>query len=109
LWDFSDYDSYSTEIVSQDGPVLHWFSEPRHYTRALGDAIVRRILGAGDARFGALLTPENIEAHLADIRERRRLYHEQHPADVRRVANLYDLLTHIPSRTTATELGHQRP
>jgi hypothetical protein len=101
LWDFSGYDSYSTETVSMDRHVMHWFWDSTHYTRALGDAIVRRILGTGDPHFGVLLSPESLEPHLIAIREQQRLYREQHPADVRRVHDLYDSVVGIQSRAVA--------
>jgi hypothetical protein len=90
LWDFSGYDAYSTEDVRSDGQIIHWFWESIHYTHALGDVMIERISGAGDEQFGTLLSPENVETHLATIREQRELYREQRPADVRRVRILYD-------------------
>lgn len=90
LWDFSGYDSYSTEAMPPDGHAMHWFWNTDHYTHALGDVIIKRILGTGRADFGVLLTPETLEPHLSDIREKQRLYREYRPADVRRVRELYD-------------------
>jgi hypothetical protein len=97
LWDFSGYDSYSTENMPIDRRALHWWWDSVHYTRALGDAIVERIFGTGDPRFGVLLSPEGIEPHLADIRNQRLLYREHHYADVRRVRALYNSLSSVPS------------
>jgi hypothetical protein len=90
LWDFSGYDSYSTERVPTDRHVLHWFLDPAHYTKALGDVIVNRIFGEAGTQFGVLLTPETIEPHLAAIREQQRLYRERHQADAGRVRDLYN-------------------
>lgn len=101
LWDFSGYDPYSTETVPMDRHVMHWFWNHAHYTRSLGNAIVRRIFGAGDAHFGVQLSPESLEPHLTAIREQQRLYREHHPADVRRVRDLYDSVTGIPSPAVA--------
>lgn len=100
LWDFTGYDSYSSEAVLTDPHRLRWYLEPRHYTKALGDAIVRRILGSGDANFGTLLTPNNLERHLAVIREQQRLYREHQPADARRVRDLYNFAAGIHSRSS---------
>lgn len=97
LWDFSGYDFYSTEIMPVDRHALHWWWDSVHYTRALGDAILRRILGIGDTRFGVLLSPESIEPHLAVIREQQRLYREHHHADVQRVRDLYNSLSRLAS------------
>jgi hypothetical protein len=101
LWDFSAFDSYSTETVPADGHLLHWFWDDSHYTRALGDAIVRRIFGTGDAQFGVLLSPESLEEHLKAVREQERRYRDHHPADVRRVRDLYDLVADLPSQGVA--------
>jgi hypothetical protein len=98
LWDFTGYDSYSSEAVLTDQHVLRWYLEPRHYTKALGDGIVRRILGAGDPNFGTLLEPDNLERHLAVIREHQRQYREHQPADALRVRELYNSVTGSQSR-----------
>jgi len=90
LWDFSDYDAYSTETVRPDGRVLRWFWESWHYTRALGDRIIERIHNTGDAHFGNTLTAETIESHLAEIRLRRQLYRVSHQADINRVRSVYE-------------------
>jgi hypothetical protein len=92
LWDFSGYYPYCSESPIGGRRGLRWFSESRHYTKALGDAIARRILGAGDARFGEQLTADSLEQHLASIREQRRLYREHHQADAQRVRDLYDAI-----------------
>lgn len=90
LWDFSGYDPYATEEVRPDGRELHWFFDSVHYSRALGDVMIARMLGAGDKHYGALLSPDNIESHLAAIREQQRLYRKQRPDDVQRIEKLFD-------------------
>ena len=90
LWDFSDYDVYSTEAVRPDGQVLHWFWDSWHYTRALGDLIVKRMFGTSAIQFGTPLTRENIEPHLAKIRERRQEYRMARKTDVDRVKAVLD-------------------
>jgi hypothetical protein len=101
LWDFSGYDSYSTEPVSVGGQSMHYFWEPSHYTPALGAAIVKRIFGVGDEHFGVLLSPESIEPHITAIREQRRLYRKHHEAEVNRMRSVYDLVAGKPSDTAA--------
>jgi hypothetical protein len=97
LWDFSGYDSYSTESVPEErGRVLRWFWDPIHCNRALGDVMLRRIFGAGDSRFGTLLTVDNIELHLAGVREAQRAYRQRHEADARRVRKLFEFATGAP-------------
>jgi len=97
LWDFSGYNTYTTEAVTTDHHVLRWFWESRHYTWELGDVIVRRIFGGGDTNFGVLLDSEGLDAHLAAIREQQRLFREKHPTEVRRVHDLYESVDGLPS------------
>ena len=68
---------------------MHWFWESRNYTRALGDLVVKRMFDTSDAPFGTLLTTENIESHLAEIRQRRELYCVGHQVDDNRVRTVY--------------------
>ena len=91
LWDFTGYTPYTTEVPLPDTRVAKWFIDPDHYSLALGEIIVRRMFGDSDEPFGVLLTPANIEPHLAEIRAQRAQYRAQHPAEVRRVRELYDL------------------
>jgi hypothetical protein len=103
LWDFSDYGSYTTEtaLVGQHG--LHWFWDSTHYKRVLGSVIVKRILKTGDTDFGTLLSPEDLDQHFAVVREQQRMYRETHPADVRRVHNLYQSVVGFPTREETAE------
>lgn len=77
LWDFAIYDERTTEAVPPAGDrrtQLRWFWEPVHFSKALGDVIVRRITGAEATGFGAELNAGNIEAWLAADRGRRDAY-----------------------------------
>jgi hypothetical protein len=110
LWDFTDYDSRSTESLPLSGGTLRWFLDCAHSTHALGSMIIKRIRGAGDETFGVRLTPENVEAHLAGIRERQHLYRERHPADVRRVRDWYERVSGkaLPANTSPETLNPGR-
>lgn len=93
LWDFYGYDAYSTEPVPAGGRALHWFINPEHYTHALGDRVLRRIFGGTDESFGVRLTPENIEAHLKEVRSTQASYRAAQRTDAERVRNIYTLAT----------------
>jgi hypothetical protein len=95
IWDFSDFDMYSTEPIRNDHRVLHWFWESFHYTRALGDLIVGRILASSDVHFGTRLTAEGLESHLAQIRESRQRYRANHKSDAERIRAVYDAETRV--------------
>ena len=93
FFDFSGYSRYSTESVSKGGELLNWFWECCHYTKALGDKLTRRIFGQGEQDFGELITPGDVEQHLADVRLQRQLYRQSHQTDVQRVRDLYRLVS----------------
>lgn len=101
LWDFSGYDSYSTESVPPDGHEMRWYDDSDHYNIALGHMEISRLFGSGDPNFGTLLTNENIESHLMAIRAQQRQYHAKHPADVRATRYLFDSAMHMPVYMTA--------
>ena len=90
LWDFSDFDAFSTESVRPDRLDLQWFWESWHYRRALGDLIIKRLFDKSDVSFGAALTEANMESHLAAIRARKREYRVNHKADFDRVSALFN-------------------
>lgn len=93
LWDFYGYDAYSTEPVPKSHQALQWFLNPAHYTRALGDIVLRRLFVGGDNSFGVRLFPENIENHLSDIRNAQASYRKFQPADAARVREIYTRVT----------------
>lgn len=90
LWDFCEYDTYSTEPLRRDNHRLTWFLDNSHYNKSLGNKIVARIFGGEKEDFGSLLTPENIESRLREIRERRRQYRKAQPEEAARVRNIYE-------------------
>lgn len=103
LWDFSGYDPYSTESVPTDrNGMVHWFWEPSHYTKALGDKILERMFGGGPSDYGVLLTPATIDSRLAEVRAARQAYRDTHLRDVRRVRDIFTAMTRQPSTATAT-------
>lgn len=94
LWDFSGYNSISTETVPASNTAMKWYSDPSHYNKACGDLILDRIFDHHDpARplpqdFGILIDEGTIDAHLSEIRAARKLYSETHPADAQEMADL---------------------
>lgn len=107
LWDFSGYNAYTTEPVPRESdPVqqMRWYRESSHYSRALGDRILDRVLGtgtgkpAGDRSFGVRLTSTTVERHLERIRAERRAYLATYPDDV-------DEVREIAEQTRATRRG----
>lgn len=89
LWDFTAYNGYATESVGANQAAGHWYRESFHYTRAMGNQVIRALFGAVDHPIGVLLTEQTIDTHLASIRAQQRRYRAEHPADARRVRELY--------------------
>ncbi|TAE60584.1 MAG: hypothetical protein EAZ76_01415 [Nostocales cyanobacterium] len=89
VWDFSGYNSITTEKL-QD--VMENYADSSHYTKPVGDLILNRILDyqpdkvPGD--FGVLLTPENIESHLDKIRTDREVWVKNHQDELELVQRL---------------------
>ncbi len=74
LWDFMDYSPYTTEPVPPAGDrhtPTHWFWEPTHFKKQLGHIMIQRINGAGTPDFGAILTPDTVEARNEAVRAHR--------------------------------------
>ncbi|MDR3530381.1 MAG: hypothetical protein P4L90_07510 [Rhodopila sp.] len=74
LWDFLDYSTFNTESVPRAGDrrtPTHWFWEPTHFKKQLGEIMIQRMFGSDAPAFGALLTPNTIVARDAEIRADR--------------------------------------
>lgn len=97
VWDFGGYESTTTEVVPKLGDRqtrLKWFWDPVHYSTSLGDLLVTTVTAAGqsgsqrradDASPYAShlpLTPDNLEARLAQVRMDRDHFRAAHGAQV---------------------------
>ena len=89
LWDFYEFDTYSSESLWTNRSYMKWFLTPTHYTPDLGDQLISRIFGSGDPQLGTQLTPQNIENHLAEIRRQRVSYQNRQPRDLGRAYDIY--------------------
>lgn len=85
LWDFSGYNSVTTEPVETP---MKYYWDSSHFTVGVGNWIIARAMGASAAEynipddFGVLLTPENIDAHLQSVRADRERYASAHPDEI---------------------------
>lgn len=91
LWDFSGYNSITTETVPALGDRdarMQWYWEGSHYKKELGKLVLDRVFdyhqgGRGTpADFGVVVSASNIDAHLAAKRVAQRRYIDSHPADI---------------------------
>jgi hypothetical protein len=92
LWDFTGISPYTTELLPGPGDLKHplqWFWEPIHFRTALGDVMVRRMLGEGGA-WGDLVTTQNLPARAEAEAAKQRAWAAAHPADVARLAAVID-------------------
>jgi len=97
LWDFSGYNSITTEAVPDDpAGRMRWYWESSHYTKATGDLVLARLLDFPDpaladhADFGVELRPANVETALAAIRDGQERYRRDFPAEVAAVRRLVE-------------------
>jgi hypothetical protein len=95
LWDFTDFDIYSSEdidLLPPRGKGLQWFWEPAHYKKELGDIILANIFrqgcGTSAPPYGEILTPQTLDAHDAGLRQRRDAYVRSHPKVLARLRAL---------------------
>jgi hypothetical protein len=90
LWDFTGVSPYTTEPLPGPGDTKHpvtWFWEPVHFRAALGDVMIRRMLGEpGAPAWGDLVTTANLPARDAQDAEKLQAWAAAHPADVARLA-----------------------
>lgn len=90
LWDFSGYNSISTETVPTSGDTskMRWYFDSSHYWSVTGDLLLDRVVNfrAPDRvvpdDFGMLLSSANIDDRLARIRADRAEYRYSHPEDI---------------------------
>ena len=90
LWDFSGYNSVTTEAVPASGP-MRWYWEPSHYTSAAGNLVLGRVLGQPEGvptDFGVELTPANIETVIAATRAGHQAYLARFPSEANPAAAL---------------------
>ncbi|MBE9079675.1 hypothetical protein IQ241_20665 [Romeria aff. gracilis LEGE 07310] len=83
VWDFSGYNSITSEAVDQ---ITDNYLESAHYLHPVGDLVLNRILDYEAETvpddFGVLLTPETVEPHIEQIRRDREAWVAIHPEQV---------------------------
>lgn len=88
VWDFGVYNYIIEEEVpsiDDENAKIRWYWDASHYSKEVGDLILDKIFGMTSDddnipdNFGVLLTSENIEQHLQQVRQDRDLYRKTHP------------------------------
>jgi hypothetical protein len=96
IWDFSGYNSVTTESVPAPGDSTSRMSgywESSHIRKHLGDLMLARIFGSRSQQvalqlppdFGVQLTPANLEVNRDRIRAEASRYRQSHPLEVAEV------------------------
>ena len=83
VWDFSGYNSITTEPINND---MKNYIDASHYRKEVGDLVLNRLLDYQTEKipkdFGVMITSENIEFHLAKIRAKREVWAKNNPDKV---------------------------
>ncbi|MEL4893863.1 hypothetical protein [Crocosphaera sp. Alani8] len=89
VWDFSGYNSVTTEPIKD---VMSNYVDNSHYSPKVGDFVLNRVLSHDFEQipedFGVLMTPENIDDHLAKVRSDREKWVRMRPDEVELVETL---------------------
>ncbi len=102
LWDFSGFHPMASEPVPRLGDLttrMTWYQESSHYSPALGDMVLTRVLGA--ARFEAIplhdvrIDDSNIEGHLARLAIEAAGYRAALPGETANVGEMVAYLRRI--------------
>lgn len=117
LWDFTTHAGRNAEplpgpldpatrLPRFGSPVMQDWIETSHFTKAYGDAIAARVMGVhhdGPPASGVLLTPDNIDDHLARLRADRDWFVNAFPADAQTLANMWRNVSRV--RESSAEAG----
>jgi hypothetical protein len=89
VWDFSGYNSVTSEKISDR---MENYIDNSHYSSQAGDLVLNRILGyevkTVPDDFGVLLTSDNIETHLENIRTAKNIWQKNNSDEVKLVKSI---------------------
>jgi hypothetical protein len=90
VWDFSGYNSITREPIEDK---MNNYVDNSHYTPLVGDLVLNRIynqnLESIPPDFGVLISPDNIEEHLVNIRQQRLIWVQNNSEEVKLVRDTY--------------------
>lgn len=85
LWDFSGHHAYATEAVPAPGDTkstVRWYWEAGHFKAALGHELLAQLQTGHAEGVGIELTSDNLEPHLARLRQQAARYRASPPASL---------------------------
>lgn len=97
LWDFSGYNSITTEkvpVLEDKKTSMKWYYESSHFTKELGDLVLDKVFNHQEPGrnvpddFGVLLTSETIKRHLVQVRREQQQYRDTHSEDVQEIKTI---------------------
>ena len=103
LWDFSGYNSITTEAIPPAGSKqeMKWYWESSHYKKELGDMLLDIMFNYPQKPkntpndFGVIINSSNIELHLERIRAEQARYQQNFPQEVEEVEKLARETAHL--------------
>ncbi|MEM6404175.1 MAG: hypothetical protein AAF757_28785 [Cyanobacteria bacterium P01_D01_bin.116] len=103
LWDFSGYNSITTEKIPPAGSKkeMKWYWESSHYKKEVGDMVLDVMFNYPEksqntpSDFGVIINSNNIESHLERIRKQQALYKQNFPQEVEEVERLARETAHL--------------
>lgn len=83
VFDFSGFNNVTTEAAPQvsGAATMRNYWEASHYREHVGQMVLERMFGRGDAGFGVELAPQSLAQHQAAQRAARDRYHREHAAE----------------------------
>ncbi len=97
LWDFTAYTGFNAEPFPQEGDTetrMRWYWESSHFRMELGDLVLYRIHGQAPPDgplpddWGIRLTPQNVEARIAQHRGEQEAWRARNAEEVEFVARM---------------------
>ncbi|HAX78240.1 MAG TPA: hypothetical protein DCY88_21075 [Cyanobacteria bacterium UBA11372] len=89
VWDFSGYNSITSEPIKAG---MKNYADSSHYRENIGNLILNRVLNYQSNTvpkdFGVLITPENIESHLAKINANREVWAKNNHKEAKLVQDI---------------------
>ena len=96
LYDFAEYDAFTTEQVPRPNDTAHvmrWYWEPGHYKSALGDEVLKAMIYRTGS-FGRTLKPENEAEAMQEVRSQRASYLSHRGGAGRKPIAVRQLMSH---------------
>lgn len=90
VWDFSGYNTITSEKIKD---IMNNYTDSSHYRENIGAMVFNRIYNQQTDQipddFGILITENNIENHLANIRQQRQIWQENNSEKVQEIVKIY--------------------